>query len=118
LFPAAALLVDVAADKDADIAVAAVAETVTAAAQLLHPVFALLFKGNTEAMNGHVFQCFNKCEDKKQFSKTVEALGEYIAKKLKYPGNMASLTKDFVRPEFPKPTELEVSETNRLVIAI
>jgi hypothetical protein len=49
---------------------------------------------------------------------TVEALKEYIAKKLKYPGNMASLTKDFVRPESPKPTELEVSETNRLVIAI
>jgi len=31
---------------------------------------------------------------------------------------MASLTKDFVRPKIPKPTELEVSETNRLVIAI
>jgi uncharacterized protein (DUF2164 family) len=31
---------------------------------------------------------------------------------------MASLTKDFVRPEIPKPTELEVSETNRLVMAI
>jgi hypothetical protein len=69
-------------------------------------------------MNGHVFQCFNECEDKKQFSKTVETLGEYIAKKLKYPGDMVSLTKDFVKPEIPKPTELEVSETNRLVIAI
>jgi hypothetical protein len=69
-------------------------------------------------MNGHVFQCFNECEDKKHFSKTIEALGEYIAKKLKYPGNMVSLTKDFVKPEIPKPTELEVSETNRLVIAI
>ena len=76
------------------------------------------FKGNTEEMNGHVFQCFNECEDKKHFSKTVEALGEYIAKKLKYPGDMVSLTKDFVKPEIPKPTELEVSETNRLVIAI
>jgi hypothetical protein len=76
------------------------------------------FKGNTEEMNGHVFQCFNECEDKKQFSKTVEALGEYITKKLKYPGDMASLTKDFVRPKIPKPTELEVSETNRLFIAI
>ena len=63
-------------------------------------------------MKFHVFQCFNECENKKQFSKTVEALGEYIAKKLKYPGNMVSLTKDFVRPEIPKPTELEVSETN------
>jgi hypothetical protein len=69
-------------------------------------------------MNGHVFQCFNECEDKKHFSKTLEALGEYIAKKLKYPGDMPSLTKDFVRPKIPKPTELEVTETNRLVIAI
>jgi len=77
-----------------------------------------IFKSNIEEMNGHVFQCFNECEDKKQFSNTVEALGEYIAKKLKYPGDMASLTKDFVRPKIPKPTELEVSETNRLVIAI
>jgi hypothetical protein len=50
--------------------------------------------------------------------KTEEALREYIAKKLKYPEDMASLTKDFVKPEIPKPTELEVSETNSLVIAI
>ena len=115
--PAAALLAHVAADKDADEAVAADAETVMAAAQLL-PRVRSTFKGNTEEMNGHVFQCFNECEDKKHFSKTIEALREYIAKKLKYPGDMASLTKDFVRPEIPEPTELEVSETNRLVIAI
>ena len=63
-------------------------------------------------------QHFIYCEDKKHFSKTVEALGEYIAKKLKYPGDMVSLTKDFVKPEIPKPKELEVSETNWLVIAI
>ena len=67
-------------------------------------------------MNGHVFQCFNECKDNKHFSKTVEALGEYIAKKLKYQGNMVSLTKDFVKPEIPKPTELEVSETTDLLL--
>ena len=44
LSPAAVLPVDVAADEDADEAVAAVAETVTAAARLLHPVFALLLR--------------------------------------------------------------------------
>jgi len=115
LSPAAALLVNVATDEDADKVVAAVAETVTAAAQLR---VCSTFKGNTEEMNGHVFQFFNKCEDKKHFSKTVEALGEHIAKKLKYPGDMVSLTKDFVKPEIPIPTELEASETNRLVIAI
>ena len=42
------------------------------------------FKGNTEEMKGRVFQCFNECEDKKHFSKAVEALGAYITKKLKY----------------------------------
>jgi len=44
LSPVAALLVDVAADMDVDKAVAAVAETVTAAALLLHPMFALLLR--------------------------------------------------------------------------
>jgi len=43
-------------------------------------------------MKGHVFQCFNECDDKKQFSKKVEAVGEYITKKLKYLGDMDSLT--------------------------
>jgi len=57
------------------------------------PLVRSTFKGNTEEVNGHVFQCFNECEDKKQFSKTVEALREYVdSKKLKYTGDMASLT--------------------------
>jgi hypothetical protein len=38
------MLVDVVADKDADEAVAAVGETVTAAARLLYPVFALFLR--------------------------------------------------------------------------
>jgi hypothetical protein len=109
----------VVADEDAGEAVAAVAETVMAAARLATtPCVCSTFKGNTEEMNGHVFQCFKECEDRKQFSKTVEALGEYIAKNLKYPGDMASLTNFFIRPEIPKPTELEVSETNILIITI
>jgi len=64
------------------------------------------FKGNTEEMNGHVFQRFNECNDEKLFSKTVEAVGEYIAKKLKYPGNMDSLTNDLTLPTIPEPEEL------------
>ena len=44
LSPATALLVDVVADEDADAAVAAVGETVTAAARLLYPVFAQLLR--------------------------------------------------------------------------
>jgi len=83
------------------------------------PCVCSTFKGNTEERNGHVFQCFNKCEDKEQFSKNVEALGEYVASKnLKYMGDIASLTKDLARPNILKPTELKTSETNRLVVAI
>jgi hypothetical protein len=61
----------------------------------------------------------NECNDKKQFSKTVQAVGgEYIAKKLKYPGDMDSLTKDLTLPTIPKPEELDPEETNLLVKAI
>ena len=42
-------------------------------------------------MNDHVFQCFNENEDRKQFSKTLEAFGEYIVKNLKYPTDLSSL---------------------------
>ena len=75
-------------------------------------------QSNTEETNGHVFQRFNESDNKKQFSKMVEAVGEYIAKKLKYPGDMDSLTKDLVLPTIPEPEELDPEETNLLVKAI
>jgi len=40
------------------------------------------FKGNTDGMNGHVFQSHNENASKNQFLKTVEALSEYINKNL------------------------------------
>jgi len=43
------------------------------------------FKGNTDDMNGHVFQCKKESQDKQEYLKTVEALGEYISKTLDYP---------------------------------
>jgi len=96
-----ALPADAAADKDAgEVAAAADSNSTTPRARST-------FKGNTREMNGHVFQCFNECNDKKQFSKTVEAVGEYIAKKLKDPGDMDSLTKDLTLPTIPEPEELD-----------
>jgi hypothetical protein len=62
LSPAAALLVDLAADKAADEAVAAVAETVMAAAQQLHPVFALLKYRRDERPRFPVFQQMRRQE--------------------------------------------------------
>lgn len=77
-----------------------------------------VFKGNTAEMNGHVFQCFNECDDKKQFTKTVEILGEYIAKNLKYPGDMTALTKDLTKPVLAMPNSLSEKETDLLLIEI
>jgi hypothetical protein len=72
------------------------------------------FKGNTKEINGHVFQCFNKCEDKKHSSKTVEALGEYIAKKLKYPGDMVSETSGLVIAIWEKKVSAYCTRTDYL----
>jgi hypothetical protein len=73
-----------------------------------------VFKGNTCEMNGHVFQCFNEGADQNQFARSVEALGEYIAKNVKYPGDMMALTKDLSEPTVKKPEELPEDETSNL----
>jgi len=77
-----------------------------------------VFKGNTPGMNGHVFKCFDERDDKKQFSKTVEILGEYIAKNLKYPGDLAPLTKHLTVPTVPRPQHLNPDEQDPLTIQI
>jgi hypothetical protein len=51
-------------------------------------------KGNMAKMNGHVFQCFNETNISNKFAKTVEVLAKYIAKHIKFPDDMASLTED------------------------
>ena len=38
------------------------------------PCVCSTFKGNTEEMNGHVFQCFNECEAKKRHGFPYERL--------------------------------------------
>jgi len=77
-----------------------------------------VFKGNTAGMNGHVFQCFNERDDKKQFAKTVEILGEYMAKNLKFPGDLAPLTRDLTLSFIPRPQHLDDDERDPLTIAI
>ena len=77
-----------------------------------------IFKGNAADMNGNVFQCFNENENKNQFNKTVEALGEYIAKNMKYAGDMMPLTKELVLPVIEEPDDLASSETSKLRITL
>ena len=69
-------------------------------------------------MNGNVFQCFTENEAKNQFNKTVEALGEYVAKNMKYAGDMMQLTKELEQPTIEEPEELSDSETSKLKITL
>ena len=42
-------------------------------------------------MNSHVFECHDEQHDRRQFTKTVEALGEYARKHLKFPEDLDPL---------------------------
>ena len=58
-------------------------------------------------MNGHVFQCFHEQNDRKQFKKTVEALGEYANKNLKFSRDLSPLFEDTIAsPSIPMPQDL------------
>jgi hypothetical protein len=71
-----------------------------------------LFKGNTAEMNGHVFECFEESGVRTQFSKTVEILGEYISKKVKFPEDMKPLfTAKMVKPTIAPPADLDDEDT-------
>jgi len=50
--------------------------------------------------------------------KTVKILGEYIAKNLKFPGDLAPLTKHLTLPTIPRPQHLDPNEQDLLTIAI
>ena len=52
------------------------------------------FKGDTTALNGHVFQCFEERRDPVQFTKTMEALNSYAKRDLK----MTDLGSLFISP--------------------
>ena len=61
-------------------------------------------------MNGHVFECFQEGTRQSQFAKTMEALGEYIAKNVKNPGDMMCITEELKAPEVTKPKSLTQAE--------
>ena len=60
------------------------------------------FKGETFEMHGYVFQKLAELGNRRQFTKTLEALDRYINKKLKFTGDMRSL---YQRCESPKLTD-------------
>jgi hypothetical protein len=42
-------------------------------------------------MNGNVFECYEEQSDRRQYTKTVEALEGYVKKTLKYSEDLAPL---------------------------
>ena len=72
------------------------------------------FKGDTEDMNGNVFQCFSEQRDRRQYEKTVEALEGYVKKTLKYHEDIADLfdLDEMRNPEIQKPKELGEKATD------
>ena len=79
------------------------------------PARASNFKGATAGMNGHVFECYDEQGDRRQFSKTIEALKIYLPTTMKYPEDLAPLFSPAMllpKIEFPtnpgdKPTKLQ-----------
>jgi len=67
------------------------------------------FKGNTEQMNGHVFECYDEQTDRRQYSKTLEALQEYCKKHLKFAEDLAPLfAVDMYSPVIETPIDLPI----------
>ena len=77
------------------------------------------FKGNTEAMNGNVFQCYGESPDKQQFTKTLEALAGHINKTMDFPKDLASICKKMQLDTVVEPVDLSEEEaksaTKRLI---
>ena len=66
------------------------------------------FKGDTEGMNGNVFECFEEQADRRQFAKTREALEAYAKKNLKFAEDMAQLfADDMMEPVLELPMALD-----------
>ena len=52
------------------------------------------FRGTTDDMNGQVFECYEEQSDRRQYSRTLEALEGYVKKSLKYSEDLATLFAD------------------------
>ncbi|KAI2494383.1 hypothetical protein MHU86_20155 [Fragilaria crotonensis] len=78
------------------------------------------FKGDTEDMNGNVFQCYEEQADRRQYAKTIEALDAYVKKKLNYSADLAPLFGTTMRtPTIDLPGDLApgAGETMKMIFA-
>jgi ribosomal protein L15 len=79
-----------------------------------------IFKGNTPEMNNNVFECYDEQSDRRQYSKSLEALQSYAKKNLRHPDDLAKLFGEEMKaPTVAKPTELltTATEMDKLIFA-
>ena len=65
-----------------------------------------VFLGNTDGMEGNVFQCHGETTNKQQFLKTVGVLEEHVNKNFTYPQDVASVCKTFSIVKLTQPDNL------------
>ena len=71
-------------------------------------------------MNGHVFQCYDEQDDRRQYARTLEALTSYIQKTFKYAEDLEPLfAEKMVMPKVVKPITPDPSadEIDKLIYA-
>lgn len=76
------------------------------------------FKGDTETMNGHVFQCYEERSDPTQFTKTMDALHDYAKRDLKTTDLSRLFGTPVVKPTIQKPTKLndDADEVDQMIL--
>jgi hypothetical protein len=68
-------------------------------------------------MNSHVFECYEERGDRTQYQKTVEVLGEYAAKNLKYPEDLKTIFEDDMKtPILVMPADIADTATKRELV--
>ena len=72
------------------------------------------FAGETAEMNRNVFQTLTESNDRRQFTKTVEALERYINKKLRYPGDLKSLYQKLEMPTLVDPPDITEEDAKNM----
>jgi hypothetical protein len=77
-----------------------------------------IFTGGTTEMNGNVFQCYEEQDDRRQYAKTLEALGSHARKTMKYSEDLAPLfAETMCAPTITEPEDLDsnASTTKQLI---
>jgi Zinc knuckle len=64
------------------------------------------FKGSTTEMNGNVFECYDEQYNRRQYTKTVEALESYVKKNLTFSEDLSNLfAEDMKEPIITEPED-------------